>query len=125
MGEKCCKFCTFDCAPCARLEIFKSNVEDASSLEFGDGIKKRGDHATYLVLLSFGECDVEALRSCLSYSAGFGEISFDIDSGFHRFLEALAQFFGGAHPILFVVRIVGIEEAVGYAPVVGEDDQSA
>lgn len=83
------------------------------------------NHSADLVLFSFGECDVEALWSGLSHGAGFGEISFDVDSCLHRLLEAFAQVATGAHTILFVVCIVGVEKSVGYAAVIGENDQSA
>ena len=125
MGEEGVEFFPLDGAPGVGLQVIKPYVQYARALELDDRVVHRCDHAAYLMLLAFGKHNHEALWSGLSYHAGLRPIALDVDTRLHRFLEAVANRVQRSHAVFFVVLVFRVEEPIGYAPVVCENEEAA
>lgn len=76
------------------------------------------------MLFTFGKGDVEAFGTSPAYHTGCGEVTLNVDTAFHIFPEAFAQWLECAYAVLLVVGVLRIEESVGHATVVGQDYES-
>lgn len=74
--------------------------------------------------LAFGDRDAEFLLAEDVDLGGFGRVAFDVDPGLHLFFKITAQWHFGLHFVGLLVIVNRVEEAIGHAAVVGEDDET-
>lgn len=74
--------------------------------------------------LAFGQGHAETLLAEDLDFARLGHIALDIDPALHLFFKIIAQGHLGLHFVGLLVIVDRIEETVGHAAVVGEDDKA-
>lgn len=117
------KFLAEDGAVLAFLETGEADVHDASALQRADDEADRRAHAADLVFLAFGERDREFFLVENFYCGGLRVIALNVHAFFEFRRKVFGQFFFRRHNVFFFVLVVRIEEFIGDAAVVGEDNE--